>query len=119
MDDLEKALKDESPDVSVVAAEALYYLGEKKEGIDGMLAALDYPDPFVRTHALNAIDYTNEFNPKIKQAILDMVKKFENEKNPSRYDLRVVEWLLDKNGIDRSKLMLNSAREAKQFLKEF
>jgi hypothetical protein len=38
-----------------------------------------------------------------------MVKKFEADKNPSRYDLRVVEWLFDKNGIDKSELILNTA----------
>jgi arylsulfatase A-like enzyme len=106
---LKGALNDASADVAIVAAEALYYLGEKEAGLAGMLAALNHPDPFVRTHALNAIDYTKEFNPKIKQAILDMVKKFEAEKNPSRYDLRVVEWLFDKNGIDKSELILNTA----------
>ena len=107
--DLKKSLKDESPDVSIVAAEALYYLGEKEAGLSGMLTALSHPDPFVRTHALNAIDYTNEFNPKIKQNMLEMVAKFEKDKSSDRYDLRVVEWLFDKNGADRSELILNSA----------
>lgn len=78
---LNDALKDSSPDVVVVAAEALYYLGEKETGLNAMLEVLKYPDVFVRTHALNAIDYTNENSQKVKQAVMDMLKNTEDQKN--------------------------------------
>lgn len=106
---LKKILSDPSPNVTVVAAEALYYLGEKGIGLQGMLTALNHPDPFARTHALNAIDYTNEFNPVIQQSILDMVEKFKKDEGRERYDLHVVDWLFEKNGIDKSELILDTA----------
>ncbi len=99
---LQESLRDSSPDVVVVAAEALYYLGEKETGLNAMLEALKYPDEFVRTHALNAIDYTNENSEKVKQAVIGMKKNTEGQKYKQRYDLRVVEWLFDKWGMDKS-----------------
>lgn len=107
---LEQALDDSSVSVSIVAAEALYYLGEKEKALTALLAALKHPSPFARTHALNVIDYTHEFTPTIQEALLQMVNEFEDDKSPDRYDLRVVEWLLDKNQVDRSNLTLNSAK---------
>ncbi|MGQ7871304.1 sulfatase-like hydrolase/transferase [Sunxiuqinia sp. sy24] len=107
---LEQALDDSSVSVSIVAAEALYYLGEKEKALTTLLAALKHPSPFARTHALNVIDYTHEFSPTIQEALLQMIREFKNDKSPDRYDLRVVEWLLDKNQVDRSKLSLNSAK---------
>ncbi|WP_299581130.1 sulfatase-like hydrolase/transferase [uncultured Sunxiuqinia sp.] len=107
---LEQVLDDSSVSVSIIAAEALYYLGEKEKALTTLLAALKHPSPFARTHALNVIDYTHEFTSTIQEALFQMVRKFEDDKSPDRYDLRVVEWLLDKNQVDRSNLTLNSAK---------
>lgn len=105
---LKEVLKDSSPDVVVVAAEALYYLGEKDAGLNAMLEVLKYPDVFVRTHALNAIDYTNENSQKVKQAVIDMVKNTDDQKTQQRYDHRMVEWLFGKWGIDKTQFNLNT-----------
>ncbi len=104
---LKEAIKDSSPDVVVVAAEALYYLGEKEAGLNAMLEVLKYPDVFVRAHALNAIDYTSENSQKVKQAIIDMMKRTEGQKDQMRYDHRLVEWLFDKWGVDKSSFGLD------------
>ena len=106
---LQAALNDSSPNVKVIAAEALYYMGEKEEGLQAMLDVLNHPEPFARTHALNALDYTNEFNPKIKQAILEMVEKFDADKSRNRYDLRLVDWLFEKNQVEEKGLIQNTA----------
>lgn len=106
---LEAALNDSSPNVKVVAAEALYYLGEKEKGLQAMLDVLNHPEPFARTHALNALDYTNEFNPEIKQSILEMLEKFDEDKSPNRYDLRLVDWLFEKNQVEEKVLIQNTA----------
>lgn len=106
---LKNALEDSSPNVVTVAAEALYYLGEEETALEALLNVLDHPDPFARTHALNAIDYTNEFTPEVQDAIMTMTEKFKDDRSPNRYDLRVVEWLLDKNNIDKSTLDTGTA----------
>ena len=99
---LKEAVKDSSPDVVEVAAEALYYLGEKETGLNAMLEVLKYPYVFVRAHALNAIDYTNENSQMVKQAVIDMFKRTEGQKMQQRYDHRLVEWLFDRWGVDKS-----------------
>ena len=106
---LKESLRDSSPDVVVVSAEALYYLGEKVTGMNAMLEVLKYPDVFVRAHALNAIDYTNENSQKVKQAVIDMVKNTEGQNEQQRYDHRLVEWLFNKWGMDTKLYKLNQA----------
>jgi arylsulfatase A-like enzyme len=96
---LKDALDDPSPDVVVVAAEALYNLGEKQTGLNAMLGVLKHPDVFVRTHALNAIDYTNEDSPEVKQAVINMVRNTSRQDEEQPYDLRVADWLLEKWGM--------------------
>lgn len=106
---LKVALEDKSPDVVVVAAEALYGMSDKEVGMKALLEVLDYPDPYVRTHALNAIDYTNEYNEEIQQAIINMVEKFKADESRNRYDLRVVEWMLGKYKVDKQNMKLDFA----------
>ncbi len=96
---LKKALDDPSPDVAVVAAEALYNLGEKEIGIDALLKALEHPDIFVRTYALNALENTGEKSPKVQRAVIALDEKSKGDKNPMRYDLRMTSWLKEKWGI--------------------
>ncbi|MGQ8337514.1 sulfatase-like hydrolase/transferase [Sunxiuqinia sp. A32] len=105
--DLKVAVNDSSRDVAVVAAEALYYLGEKELGINGLLNVLKHPDPYARTHALNALDYTEEQSQKITTAIIEMIERFAEDESRNRYDLRVVDWLFEKYNIDKSELKLD------------
>ncbi|MHA7111019.1 sulfatase-like hydrolase/transferase [Sunxiuqinia elliptica] len=107
--DLTIALQDSSSCVALVAAEAVYYLGSEQQALTVMLKALEDPNPYIRTQALNILDYTNEFSPEIQQALFAMVKRFEKIQTSDRYDLRVVDWLLDKHGVDKSLLKLNAA----------
>ena len=53
---LRAALKDESGDVRVAAAEALVRLGAQQEGVQALVAALEHPSEFVRLRALWAIE---------------------------------------------------------------
>tara|TARA_R110002050_G_scaffold69613_3_gene150665 strand:- start:12749 stop:14638 length:1890 start_codon:yes stop_codon:yes gene_type:complete len=106
---LESALQDPSPNVVIAAAEALYYLGEEEIGLQALIKILDHPDPFARTHALNAIDYTNKFTPEIQQALRTMVENFKDDKSPNRYDLRLVDWLFEKNQVNEKGLIQNTA----------
>ena len=93
---LVKALDDPSPDVAIVVAEALYKLGRKEQGLDRLLKALDDPNIFVRNHALNVLDFINESSPAVKEAIAALSQRSEGDKNPMRYDLRMVEWMKNK-----------------------
>lgn len=104
---LKESLRDSSPDVVVVSAEALYSLGEKEAGMKAMLEVLNSPDVFVRVHALNAIDYTNGNTPDIQQAVIAMVRRTEGQNKQMRYDHRLVESLFSKWGIDAKQYRLN------------
>ncbi len=53
---LRAALKDDSGDVRVAAAEALVRLGARAEGVQGLVAALEHPSEWVRLRALQAIE---------------------------------------------------------------
>jgi HEAT repeat protein len=90
-EDLVNALEDESPNVIVVAAEALYNLGEKQPAIEALIKVLKIPEDKARCHALNAIKYTGENGPEIKEAIAKMIP----DKN-YQYSSRIVEWFTEK-----------------------
>ncbi len=104
MDQLRMALKDSYPDVVVVAAEALYYMSEEKTGMEAMLGVLKDGNEFARTHALNAIDYTNENTPEVRNAVIKLYKEKNTGERDITYDQRLVYWLFDKWGIDKEKL---------------
>jgi len=53
---LRAALKDESGDVRVAAAEALVRLGAQDEGVKGLIAVLEFPSEWARLRALQAIE---------------------------------------------------------------
>ena len=93
---LKKALDDPSPDVAIVAAEALYKLGEVEAGIEVLQRTLDHQNIFVRLHALNALEYTGEKNPNVQQAVIELDEKTKSESFPTRYDLRITTWLKQK-----------------------
>ena len=95
INELKTATDDESASVVAVAAEALYYLGEKEVAKKAMLSVLKNQSEFARCHALNVIDYTNEKSPEFIDGVVDMVKSADS-KSLKKYDLRVASWLFEK-----------------------
>ncbi|WP_154856546.1 sulfatase-like hydrolase/transferase [Cyclobacterium xiamenense] len=93
------ALADASPNVKVVAAEAMYRLGNTEQGLQALYEVLETPNSFARTHALNAIDCIEDSAPSTQQAVLDMIGRV-GEFNRSHYDLRAAKGLLTKWGVD-------------------
>ena len=88
------ALGDKSANVVVVAAEALYNLGEKEMAKKALLGVLENPNGFARCHALNAIDCIGEKSPEIVTGVVNMIKRLP-EMDRSRYDLRAAKWLME------------------------
>lgn len=100
--ELKNALNDSSPNVVVVASEALYNLGEESIARSGFIEALNASNSFARTHALNAIDSVGEDSEEIKQAVISMARNAD-ELTRQHYDHRAAKVLLDKWGIDPSE----------------
>ncbi|HKI89188.1 MAG TPA: sulfatase-like hydrolase/transferase, partial [Draconibacterium sp.] len=94
-ENLMEALNDKSANVVVVAAEALYNMGEKEAAKKALLGVLQNQNSFARCHALNAIDCIEEKSPEIVNGVVDMIKRLP-EMNRSRYDLRAARWLIEK-----------------------
>ncbi|MFW6246056.1 MAG: sulfatase-like hydrolase/transferase [Tangfeifania sp.] len=97
--DLINALDDESANVAIVAAEAVYNLGEKEVARKSLLKSLQNPNSFARCHALNAIDCIEDQNEEIIAGVVDMIKTSPNM-DRSRYDLRAAKWLVEKWELD-------------------
>ncbi len=96
---LRNALSDSSPNVKVVAAEAMYHLGYTEEALQALYEVLETPNSFARTHALNAIDSIEDSAESTQQAVLDMIGMV-GEFNRSHYDLRAAKGLLTKWDVD-------------------
>ena len=90
-EELLKAINDESPDVIVVAAEILYYLGEKEIATSALLKILEYPEDKAICHALNTLVYLGVDGTGVRAA----VARLYSQKQYS-YSLRIVEWLIEK-----------------------
>jgi len=95
INELKAATTDESASVVAVAAEALYYLGEKEVARKALLSVLKSKSEFARCHALNVIDYTNEKSPEFVDGVVNMVKTADS-KSLKKYDMRVASWLFEK-----------------------
>jgi len=99
IDELKAVLTDTSPNVVVVAAEALYILGEQDAARTGFETALKAPNSFARTHALNAIDSVDDSSSRIQHAVIDMIRRSGGEirsEFAKYYDHRAVMGLFDK-----------------------
>jgi len=94
-EELKNALKDPSADVVVVAAEALYNLGEKETARKALLSVLENPNEFARCRALNTIDCINENSPEIISGVVNMVNNAESNTR-NKYDMRAAKWLIEK-----------------------
>lgn len=99
------ALNDESPNVVVVAAEALYNLGEEKAAKVALLSVLENPNIYARCHALNAIDCIEDNSPELISGVVKMIKAAP-EMNRNRYDLRAAKWLIEKWGLNPKEYSL-------------
>ena len=101
--DLKNAVNDSSADVAVVAAAELYYLGEKKLAKNALLKALQNANQFARTHALNTVDCIDEKSPEIVKGVIEMIKSQDSNAR-NNYDMRAAFGLLNKWGIDQTKI---------------
>ena len=99
LDKLIKASTDPSGDVAVVAAEAIYNLGETEKAKKALLKVLENPNEFARCHALNAIDCIEEKSPEIIDGVVKLVTG-SGDRSPNAYDLRAAKWLIEKWGLD-------------------
>jgi arylsulfatase A-like enzyme len=93
------ALEDDSPNVRVIAAEALYHLGEREIAANTLLNVLGYPEDKAKCHALNAIVYLGLDDPDIR----DAVSRLSSEKEYT-YSLRIVGYLLEKWGQEETSV---------------
>ena len=94
-EELIKAIDDESPNVTVAAAEILYKLGEKEIATRSLLRVLEYPEDKAICHALNAIVYLGLDGADVR----DAVARLTPEKQYT-YSIRIVEWLSEKWNTD-------------------
>jgi arylsulfatase A-like enzyme len=96
---LKNAITDRSASVVVVAAEALYKMGETEIAKNALINVLNHPNEFARCQALNAIDCMEDASPEIVEATVSMIKRLP-EMNRNRYDLRAARWLVEKWGLN-------------------
>lgn len=97
--ELKEMLDDPSPNVVVVASEALYNLGEKSPARSGFIKALKATNSFARTHALNAIDSVDDNSEEIRNAVIGMLQA-ASELAYTNYDQRAAMGLLDQWSIN-------------------
>ncbi len=93
--ELLKLLDDSSINVKVVAAEALYGLGEQNVAIETLSEVILEGDQFGSTHALNAVDCLEIEGGVMKDALQEMMDTYQDYNNRN-YDLRAVGMLLKK-----------------------
>lgn len=96
---MKAALEDPSANVVTVVSEALYNLGETDLARSGFASALKSPNPFARTHVLNAIESVGDRSLRLRAAVITMAKNAD-EISRDQYDHRATKTLLDKWGID-------------------
>lgn len=91
---LKACLADTTADVAIIAAEALYKQGRKKESSQVLLQALKNPEVMVQLHALNAIDNTCQRDAAIVHAVNEVLKNQQTKKN--EYITNIASWILNK-----------------------
>jgi arylsulfatase A-like enzyme len=99
LDALKVASTDESVNVSAMAAEALYKLGEQDIARIALAEALKSDNAFARLHALNVIITVEDKSEALKEAVVAMVKAHD-ELDRNNYDLRLARSLFIKWDID-------------------
>ncbi len=106
--ELQSALADESESVVLVAAEALYNLGEKEIAKKAVLSVLENPNEMARCHALNVLDCINGNSQEMIDGVVNMVNNAESNTR-NKYDMRAAKWLIEKWGLDAGKYNINFA----------
>ena len=99
--DIAKAANDASMSVSIVAAEALYRLGEESEGKKALIRALRNKSVPVRTQALNTIDCIGVEDSEIQRAVKELVRTGDG--NSREYDMRAGAYLIKKWGLGETR----------------
>ena len=99
--EIQETCEDESTNVATVAAEALYKLGNKKMAKKALLNGLKDPNPFARTHVLNAIDCIEDDSEEIKKGVIELLKNYDTI-DRQKYDVRAAKRLIEKWDIDPS-----------------
>jgi len=89
---LQQLLNDDKLYVGIPAAEALYYLGEKKMALQKLYDALKSSSVMTRVQALNALQGAEKAALEPVQNILEDIVR----KKASEYDRKAAEFLLDK-----------------------
>jgi arylsulfatase A-like enzyme len=99
LEELKSATNDKSANVVVVAAEALYNLGEKETAKKALLVVLENPNEMARCHALNVIDCIDENSKEIVEGVVKMINNAESNTR-NKYDMRAAKWLIEKWGLN-------------------
>ena len=100
LDALKFASQDSCSDAAIVASEALYGLGAKKEGLAGLLRILEIPNEMARTRALNVVDIIDENGAKMQAVVRKIITDSKGDKSRKRYDLRCANYLVSKWGLN-------------------
>lgn len=95
---LKKAINDSSVSVAIVAAEALYTLGEKEEAYKGFIRALKTDREFAQTQVMNSIFLVDDNSELLKDEVLNAYNRME-VKNTSKYNYRAALNLINKWGL--------------------
>lgn len=96
---LKAAAKDESVSVAVVAAEALFSLGVKKDAFKAFARALQTDREFAQTQALNSIYLINASSDEMKTEVIALLKRMENP-DWHKYSYRAAMNLINRWGIN-------------------
>ena len=99
MEALRGALDDPSPNVVVVASEALYNLGEQTAAREGFMRVLQSTNPMARTHAMNAIEAVEDDSDEIRQEVIEFARA-AGVMTRHNYDHRSAKRLLDLWSVD-------------------
>ncbi|MEJ1238697.1 sulfatase-like hydrolase/transferase [Chryseolinea sp. T2] len=87
--ELKTMLNDKEGAVQVAAAEALWRMGEKELGLQGLKAALTHPHTFVRVQALNVLQYLGkDAMPALPQIKLLIPDRAVTPQDDNTYDVR-------------------------------
>jgi N-sulfoglucosamine sulfohydrolase len=94
LEQVKKAAFDVSWNVSIVAAELLYKLGDKEMAIKALKRVLACNQVMARTCALNCIDVIGEGPEQFQQSCEDIFTRYDVVDR--QYDVRVAQWLIEK-----------------------
>jgi len=98
--EIREAAGDDSWDVRVVAAEALYHLGETDPALEAYRSVLQSDHMMARTRALNSIGHVDAPQDLVLDECLRILRDYESLDRGDQYDARVIRWLFEKWNVD-------------------